>query len=74
VGEPVRFEGQAWFVVDCDPDSGEVLKVTVLGSHAPLHLLRDDGHDPETVERALRWLSGHEWEPLRRLPEQVTWQ
>lgn len=71
--ENVILSTTAVVLVECDPDTGAVVKVVILPSPADPTLYDAQGNDDDAVARALFTASRDTWAPLEHLPEQVEW-
>lgn len=74
--ENVILSTTAVVLVECDPDTGAVVKVVMLPSPVNPTLYDAQGNDDDTVGRALFTASRDTWAPLEALPPSVgelTW-
>lgn len=72
-GRHVQLWAAAILVAECDPATGQVVRVVIDPAAGPLGVLDLCGHPVEAGERAIRWASEHPWPPLAGLPADVEW-
>lgn len=72
-GPFVQLWAAAVLVVECDPATGEVVRLVIDSAAGPLRVLDLCGHTADAGERALRWAGEHTWPALAWPPSEIEW-